>query len=218
MNRLAPLLALLLVAGCARSEEASLIPPDSNLGYNQAGRVGAPERDDREPAIGQWRASLQENASALEFGPMGTEPLFSMLCTGRQSVLLQRHGGAPAGPLPELQLTVGETNVRLPVIAGGGAVAMLRAEAPLSHPIIAAMIAGGQPLNVGLTNDATPFILPASPLVRDYLRSCTQARPLVESNSAAGAPAAGPAPGNVTAPAANAQAPAVAANTAQPRQ
>src|SRR4028118_1396393 len=98
MNRLmktnvpAIALVLALLAGCARSEEASLVQPDSKEGYNQVGKVGSPEADDREPAIGQWRASLQENVQALEFGPVGTEPLVSLLCNGRTSVLLQRHG------------------------------------------------------------------------------------------------------------------------------
>jgi hypothetical protein len=202
MTRIAPALALLLLAGCARSEEASLIPPDSNQGYNQAGRVGTPEQDDSEPAIGQWRASLQENASALEFGPIGTEPLFSMLCTG-----------APGGPLPDLQLAAGEQNVRLPVTAGGGTIPMLRADVPLNHPLLAALAQGGQPLIIRIGNDTAPLIIPASPLVGDYLRGCTQAAPLPAANAAV-------APANSAAPATNQAAalPAPAANAAQPKQ
>lgn len=213
MKRIAPALALALLAGCARSEEASLIPPDSNQGYNQAGRVGTPEQDDREPAIGQWRASLQENASALEFGPMGTEPLFSMLCTGRQSVLLQRHGGAPAGPLPELRLATGNQNVALPVTAGGGTIPMLRADVPLNHPLVTALIQGGQPLTVRLGNDTAHTIIPPSPLVADYLRGCATAPPLALGN--ASAPASnGAAPAATT----NSTAAAPAANASQPKQ
>lgn len=215
MTRIAPALALVLIAGCARSEEASLIPPDSNQGYNQVGKVNTPEQDDREPAIGQWRASLQENVQALEFGPMGTGPLFSLLCSGNRAVLLQRHGGAPAGPLPLMQVSEGQLNERLQVTAAGGAIPMLRAELPLESPLAQALGSGSEPLTVRL-NDAEPLILPASPLIGDYLRSCATAQPL--PSGASSAPATTQA-GNAAAPApAPADSAAPAANAAQPKQ
>jgi hypothetical protein len=217
MIRLAPAFALLLVAGCARSEDPTYVQVDTNQGYNQAGRVGAPEQDDQEPAIGQWRASLQENAPALEFGPMGTEPLLSLLCTGRQSVLIQRHGGAPAGPVPDLQLSIAGRDVRLPVTAGGGTVQMLRADVPLNHPIVTALGEGSQPLTMRLGDDAAPVIIPGSPLVRDYLRSCTTAQPLPPANGSQTNAAAPQINGAATVPAGNAAAPVTTppANAAQ---
>ncbi len=220
MTRFAPIVAILLLAACARSEEASLVPPDSNQGYNQVEKVSSPEADDREPAIGQWRASLQQNIQALEFGPMGTEPLFSLLCTGNRGVLLQRHGGAPAGPLPAMQVGKGELNQRLQVNAGGGTIPMLRAEIPLDSPLAQAIVGGSDPLMIRL-DDGAPLILPPSPLIGDYLRSCTTAQPLPTNqggseggnmqagNSAAAAPAPGPAAANSNQP---------AANTATPKQ
>jgi len=223
MTRILPfaLLATLAVAGCARSEEASLIPPDSNLVYNQVGRVGVPEEDDRDPAIGQWRASLQENVQALEFGPMGTEPLFSLLCSGTRAVYLQRHGGAPAGPLPDMEVERGEVSERLPVTVTAGAVPMLRAEVQLSSSLAQTLAAQGEVLVFRL-GDTAPLILPASPLIADYLRSCQTGSPLPTSvgDGAATGNSAAPAPeaaGNTAAPAA-APAPAPAANSAQPKQ
>jgi hypothetical protein len=215
MTRIFPALALLLIAGCARSEDANLVPPDSNQGYNQVGKVGTPEQDDREPAIGQWRASLQENVQALEFGPMGTGPLFSLLCTGNQSVLLQRHGGAPAGPLPAMQVTIGELNERLAVTAGGGTIPMLRAEVPLNSRIAAALGSAAQPFSIR-SEDGAPLIIPASPLIADYLRHCTTVRP-----GQAGPAAPGQQPGNAAGaapPATNNAASAAPANAAQPKQ
>lgn len=216
---IATALALAMLAGCARSEEASLVQPDSKEGYNQVGKVGSPEADDREPAIGQWRASLQENVQALEFGPVGTEPLISLLCSGDRAVLVQRHGGAPAGPLPAMQISKGELNERLPVTAGGGAVPMLRTEVPLPSPLAEALAAGGEPIMVRL-DDGPPLVLPPSALIGDYLRSCTTARPLPTGaagsagNSQVGN-SAGPAP---AAPATgNAAATAPTANNAQPQ-
>lgn len=211
MNRILLPLTVLLIAGCARSEEASLIPPDSNQGYNQVGKVGTPEQDDKEPAIGQWRASLQENVQALEFGPMGTGPLFSLLCTGNRSVLLQRHGGAPAGPLPAMQISIGDVNERLPVTAGGGTIPMMRAEVALSSPIATALGASGQPLSIR-SEDGAPLIIPPSPMIQDYLRRCETARPgEIGNNAAPAATSSGAQPGNSAAP-------APTTNAAQPKQ
>jgi hypothetical protein len=221
MKRAASALLLLAVAACARSEEASLVAPTGNQGYNQVGKVGTPEQDDREPAIGQWRASLQENVQVLEFGPLGTEPLFSLSCTGNRSVLLQRHGGAPAGQLPTLQVTKGQVNERLAVTTGGGAVPMLRAEVPLQSPLAQAMASEGEPLQVRL-GDGAPLILPPSSLIGDYLRACASGRPpaaVTTGNEAApAANAAAPAPAPGAAPAGNAATPAPGSGAAQPKQ
>lgn len=215
MTRIIPIFALLALAACARSEEASLIPPDSNSGYNQVGSVGIPEEDDREPAIGQWRASLQENVQALEFGPMGTEPLFSLLCSGNRAVHLQRHGGVPAGPLPDMEVERGQVNERLPVTVTGGAVPMLRAEVQLASPLAQAIAAQGEMLVITL-GDTAPLILPPNPLIADYLRSCQTATPLPTTSTD------GAATGNSVAPApeaaGNTVTPAAAANNAQPKQ
>jgi len=204
MKLLVSALLLLSVAACARSEEASLIAPTSNQGYNQVGKVGTPESDDREPAIGEWRASLQENVQVLEFGPLGTEPLFSLQCTANRTVLFQRHGGAPSGPIPTMQFTKGQVTERLQVTAAGGAVPMLRAEVPLQSPLAQAIAADGDPLQVRL-GDGAPLILPPSALIGDYLRTC-----------ASGRPTAGTAIGNDSAPAGNTSAPAPAGNTSAP--
>lgn len=210
MNRIAvAAFCTLLVAACARSEPASDIQPASNQGYNQVAKVGTPDQDDREPAIGEWRASLQENAQALEFGPMGTEPLFSLLCAGNRNVLMQRHGGAPAGPLPAIQISVGDVTARLPVTAGGATIPMLRAEVPLDTPVLNAFARSGQPLMVRIA-DGAALVIPASPLIGDYLRTCA---------TAAAPAAAGNSMGNTVAPApeaTNQAAPAAPGNAAQP--
>jgi hypothetical protein len=214
MNRFAPAAALLLLAACARSEEASLVQPDSNQGYNRVGAVGTPEQDDGEASIGEWRASLQEDRPALEFGPMGTEPLFSLLCTPALGVLLQRHGGAPTGPLPQMRVTIGGVDAELPVTVGGATIPMLRAELPAGSQAMQALASSGQPLTVRL-GDAAPLVIPASPLVSDYVRSCARAQIAQPGNGAA--PASAP-PANSAAPATNNSAPAPAGDAAQPRR
>lgn len=201
-----PLLTIpLLVTACARSEDASYVPPDSNMGYNQVGKVRTPEADDREPAIGQWRASVQEERPALEFGPLGTEPVFSLLCSGNGAVLLQRHGGVPAGRLPAMQITIGEATETLQPTAGGGTIPMMRAEVAAGSPLMAALATAGQPIVVRLA-DGTPLIMPPSPLVASYVQTC--------GRGGAPAPLGNQVAGNVTAPTTNGAA-AAAGNGAQ---
>lgn len=223
MKRIPAAVALLLAAtACARSEDPNDVRADSNNAYNHTRRVAAPERDDQEQAIGQWRQSLQDSVPALEFGPMGAQPLLSLLCTGRQSVFVQRHGGAPAGPPPELRLAIAGQEARLPVTASGGAIPMLRADMALSHPVVQALAQGSPSLTIRLGDDAAPVIIPSSTIVGDYLRSCATAQPLPAGNAAApavngAAPAANSAARATepAAPVANSAAPANASRNKQ---
>jgi hypothetical protein len=121
-----------------------------------------------------------------------------------------------------MQIGKGERNERLAVSAGGGAVPMLRAEVPLPSALADLLASGGEPLMVRL-DDGPPLVLPPSPLIGDYLRSCTTARPLpVNQGGTAGNQVGGNQQvGNSAAPApsapVNGAAPAPAANAAQPR-
>lgn len=205
MTRLAPLLCLVLLAACARSEEASLVQPDSGEGYNRIGKVRSPDANDREPAIGQWRASLQEDRQALEFGPTGTEPLFSLLCTANRGVLLQRHGAVPAGTTPAMQVTVGDINERLPAAMAGGTIPMLRVELPQGNRLLGAIATSGEPVTIRL-DDAAPLVMPPSPLVGDYIGSCGRAQPAPAGGNIA-APVVPTPAGNSAAPAGNAAQP-----------
>lgn len=193
----------LLLAACARSEEASMVPPEGNQGYNRVGQVRTPEQDDREPSIGQWRAALQDERSALEFGPMGTEPLFSLLCTPQGGgVLLQRHGAAsPAGAQQAMVVTIADVSERLPVSSGVGAIPMQRGEVAPTSRIFGLLVASAQPIVIRL-DDVPPLILPHSPLVGDYLRGCARAQGGTQpGNSVAGNTSAAAPAGNTAAPA-----------------
>lgn len=193
----------LLLAACARSEEASMVPPEGNQGYNRVGQVRTPEQDDREPAIGQWRAALQDERQALEFGPMGTEPLFSLLCAPQGGgVLLQRHGAAStAGAQPSMVVTIGDVSERLPVSSGIGSIPMQRGEVAPTSRIFGLLVASAQPIVVRV-DDVPPLILPHNPMVGDYLRGCS--RPQGEGqpgNTAIGNVSSAAPAGNTAAPA-----------------
>ena len=190
----------LLLAACARSEDASMVPPEGNQGYNRVGQVRTPEQDDREPAIGQWRGALQDERQALEFGPMGTEPIFSLLCAPQGGgVLLQRHGAAPSGDTQTMLVTIGDVTERLPGSAGGGTIPMMRGELRPTSRLFAPLTASAEPIVIRL-DDGTPLTLPHSPLVRDYLRSCSRPQGDAQPGNSAAA--------NTSAPAGNASAPA----------
>lgn len=192
----------LLLSACARSEEASMVPPEGNQGYNRVGQVRTPEQDDREPAIGQWRAALQDERSVLEFGPMGTEPLFSLMCAPQGGgVLLQRHGAtSAAGAQQAMVVTIGDVTERLPVSSGVGAIPMQRGEAAPTSRIFGLLVASAQPIVIRL-DDGSPLILPHNPLVGDYLRGCARPQDSATSNTSVGNTTAAAPAANTAAPA-----------------
>lgn len=170
MIRKAAPLALILLAACARSEEASLVPADANE-MRTVETVRTPERDDQEVALGQWRDSLQEDQSALEFGPAGAPPLFSLRCDERRGVLLQRHGAATVGDLPVMLITIGSETRRLAVTTAGGAIPMLRAALSASDPLVGTLAQSPAPLVIRI-GDSAPLVLPPSPAIGAFVRDC----------------------------------------------
>ena len=169
MSRRAILCAFILLAGCARSEEASVVGDPNSI--EAVERVRTPERDDEEVAIGEWRETLQDDQSALEFGPTGTPPLFSLRCDERRSVFLQRHGTVPLGDLPMMLVSIGSETRRLAVTTAGGAVPMLRSSLAPSDTLIETMAGAETPMTIRI-GDSPPLILPPSPDVGAFLARC----------------------------------------------
>lgn len=170
MARYALPLALILLAGCARSEEASFVQAGENESARSVETV-RPERDDQELALGEWRDTLQEDARALEFGPRGAAPLFSMRCDARRGVLLQRHGLSPAGDLPVMLVTVGSETRRLAVTSGEGPIPMLRAVLNATDQLLGTLTAAASPIAVRI-GDSPPLVMPPSPLIGAYIAEC----------------------------------------------
>jgi len=194
--------ALVLLAGCARSEEASFVPAD-NEAARAVERVRTPETDEEELTLGAWRESVQEEQAALEFGPAGAPPLFSLRCDARRGVLLQRHGAAPAGDLPVMLVTVGSETRRLAVTSTGGPVPMLRATLPSSDPFRPVLAGAATPI-IARIGDSPPLVLPPSPLLGAYVNQCAEGAIASRSGAAAtnGAAEANEAsPANEAAPA-----------------
>ena len=169
IRRVLPVLVV-LAAGCARSEDASLLPSNGNEGARTVETV-RPERDDEEPALGEWRATLQEEQRAIEFGPRGATPLFSLACDARRSLLLQRHGLEAAGDLPVMLVSIGSETRRLAVTGGDGPIPMLRASLNGSDTLVAAFSRTTTPIAIRI-GDAAPLILPASPMIGAYIGEC----------------------------------------------
>lgn len=187
IRRVLPVLVV-LAAGCARSEDASLLPSNGNEGARTVETV-RPERDDEEPALGEWRATLQEEQRAIEFGPRGAAPLFSLACDARRGLILQRHGLEAAGDLPVMLVSIGSETRRLAVTAGEGPIPMLRASLNGSDTLITAFSRTTTPIAIRI-GDAAPLILPASPMIGTYIGECQSGavpatRPEATANSAA---------------------------------
>jgi len=193
-------IAFVLLAGCARSEEANLLPADTNGSTRVAEQV-RPERADEEPALGGWRDTVQDTQRALEFGPQGAPPLFSLACDARRGLLLQRHGIQPAGDLPVMLVSVGSETRRLAVTGGEGPIPMLRASLSPSDELATNLSRAAEPIAIRI-GDSPPLILPPSQLIGTYIGQCasgglTTSQSDTTSNTSNSSNAAAPA--NVTA-------------------
>ena len=192
IRRALPVLILLL-AGCARSEDASLVPSGDNESVRTVEQV-RPERDEEEPALGEWRATLQDAQRAIEFGPRGASPLFSIVCDARRGLLLQRHGLEPAGDLPVMLVSVGSETRRLAVTGGEGPIPMLRASLNGSDTLVAALSRTTTPIAIRI-GDSAPLILPPGPMIGAYIGEC-QSGALPALHGDAGVNVAAPANAN----------------------
>jgi hypothetical protein len=186
-------IALLLLAGCARSEDANLLPIDTG-GNSPIAEQMRPERSDEEPALGGWRDSIQDTQRALEFGPQGAPPLFSLACDERHGLILQRHGIQPAGDLPVMLITVGSETRRLAVTGAAGPIPMLRATLSPSDQLAEILSHAAVPIAIRIGQDP-PLILPPNPQIGTYIGQCQNgdlaaAQPGETANAAAPANAA----------------------------
>ena len=189
MTRPLSLLVLLLLAACARSEDATVVANSNEVQAVEAVRTA--DEDEEEVALGDWRETFQDEHAALEFGPTGTPPLFSLRCDERRSVFLQRHGTPLSGDLPVMLVTIGSDTRRLAVTNVGGAVPMLRASLAPSDELIRVLGAASDPIVIRI-GDAVPLVLPPGPAVGAFLGRCasgTSAAPSAAPSANAAAPA-----------------------------
>ena len=185
------ILAALWLAACARSEEASLAPPDENA-LREVETVRTPERDDEEIALGDWRDSLQDDRPALEFGPQGAPPLFSLRCDERRGINLQRHGAALVGDLPMMLVSIGSETRRLAVTTAGGSIPMLRATIASNDQLSPVLAQATSPIAIRI-GDSPPLILPPSPKIGLFITRCSTGEAPPRGSAAAATDEAAPA-------------------------
>lgn len=198
MKPAAAAFALILLSACARSEDASVRPGESNESYSAVEQVRSQDGDEREPALGEWRRSLQEDQPSLEFGPAGTAPLLTVACAEGGSLVLQRAGAAPPGSASTVTVAVGGQTRQLTMSAAGGATPAQRTALAGGDPLIQQLASAQAPITLRF-GDGTALVLPQSPLIGAFATGCAQGFP------ADAAPVgAAPADGNVqAAPAGN---------------
>ena len=183
MARHAILVGLVLLAGCARSEDASVVASSNEL--QAVEQVSNPEQDDDEIALGDWRETLQDEAPALEFGPAGAPPVFSLRCDARRSVYLQRHGAAPAGDLPMMLVSIGSETRRIAVTGVGGTTPMMRASLAPSDTLVRTLAGATTPITIRI-GDA-PLLLPPAPAIGTFINRCATGPQSAEANASADA-------------------------------
>lgn len=168
MIRPALLSCIVLLAGCARSEEAR---------YAQVENVQLPAVNSGDPSdnaltIGTWQNGLQQDRPVLEFGPVGAPARFSIGCDDRRNLLLLWPGATPGGDLPAMQLQVGSETKRLPVVSeAGAAIPMLRATLAPNDPFVREL-AGARTRITARVGDAEQLAMPPSPAIGTYIQQC----------------------------------------------
>jgi hypothetical protein len=185
-------LAVILLAGCARSEDASITVDMNQMAPDIAIRNSAEE----EIASGAWRESTQENSPVLEFADAAAQPLVSLRCGERGGLMIQRHGAQSAGVL---SIAVGRERreIQAALVPPG----LLRATLNGGDPLIAALGGAATPIGVRAVG-AAPLLLPPGPPVTAFVSRCATSGP---------PPTTAPGNtnvGNTAAPAANAASPA----------
>ena len=168
MLRPALLSAFVLLAGCARSEEARYAQIDNTplpaINISDQG-------EEDELTVGTWQTGLQEDQPVLEFGPVGAPSRFSIGCDQRRNLLLQWPGAAPGGDLPNMFVTVGSETRRLAVVGAGSANPVLRGTLAANDPFMR-VLTGATTRIVVRMGDAQPLVMPPSPTIAAYAQQC----------------------------------------------
>jgi hypothetical protein len=174
--------ALLLLAGCARSEEARQAQTN-NLPLPALNSTDVGEED--ELTVGSWQSGLQGAQQVLEFGPVGAPPRFSLSCDDRHNLILQWPGVAPAGDLPRMVVTIGSETRQFPLTSVGAGTPMLQGTLPGTDPYMRTLTGAASSIFVRI-GDAQPLVMPPSPAIAAYAGQCTSGA----------LPASAPATGN----------------------
>ena len=160
--------AIVLLAGCARSEEARYAQVE-NMQLPAVNAAQAGEDDDL--AVGSWQSGLRDDQAVLEFGPVGAPPRFSFGCDARRNLLLLWPGAPPSGDLPNMLVTVGSETRQLPVASAGGASPTLRGTLAPNNPFIRVLSEARARIVVRI-GEAQPLIMPPSPAIGPYAQQC----------------------------------------------
>ena len=187
-------LAIVLLAGCARSEDASVAVDMNAVAPDVVRNVSA----DDEITSGNWRETTQGNSTALEFvGSDGAaQAQFSLRCGERGGLILQRHGVTQAGGSAALAVSVGRERRDIPAVLEEN---ILRSTLTGGDRLISALGSAATPIGVRAVGVA-PLLLPPGPALNAFVGRCATIAP---SDSGAGNSS-----GNAVEPAGNAAAPA----------
>jgi hypothetical protein len=195
VTRNLPFAILLLLAACAKSEEASLVPPQEDDGYNLVQPVST-LANEGDLAVGEWASSRQDDRPVLQFGPPATEPLFSLACDEGGGLQLQRHGVIAGPGMNQMQVEAGGGARRLTVSPVEGPLPMLRGSVPADGELIGELSSSTDRITVRI-GDGEGLVMPSSPLLGEFIRSCPASR----REAAAETDVQGNVQGNAAAPA-----------------
>ena len=158
--------ALLLLAACARSEDAR-DAQTANMPLPTLNTTDLGEED--ELSIGTWQSAPAR---------------FSLNCDARRNLVLQWPGAAPSGDLPRMLVTIGSETRQFPLVSSGAANPMLRATIASNDPFMRVLSAPSTRIFVRI-GDAQPLVMPPSAAIGAYARQCANGE--VQANAPAAA-------------------------------
>ena len=173
------LAAAVLLAGCARTEEADESQADERA--NEAAQLNAAAGESDGLTKGAWavgsEASFEGASGAIEL---------VIRCDQRRGLVIQRPGLVPRGQLALLQLRSGRVVRRLAVTAPVGGSAGIEAVVPYNDQLIEPLMRFDEPLEVRFAGLDT-LQLPPSWQVAGFVRDCQNAAPVEVGNAASNA-------------------------------
>ena len=166
----------LLLAGCARTEEANQSQADQ--AGNLAAQAGGPASEADSLTQGAWTVGSEASFE----GPSGAVELV-IRCDQRRGLIVQRPGLVPRGQLALVQLRTGGVVRRLAVTAPVGGSAGVEAVVPYNDQLIEPLMRFDEPLEVRFAGLDT-LQLPPSWQVAGFVRDCQNAGPVEDGNAA----------------------------------
>lgn len=169
----AALLALMLLAGCHRSQQEAANSADiDNLSTHGSDPLPTPELDGTKQADGVWTFQASAAGSAAMFGAPGKKPDFSVRCDpAAKSIIFVRPGDVPPGGLL-MKIVTGQGAASYPAVSANEDRPVAIAKATSSDTFLTGALAHAQHGIGVVIGDGGVFLMPVDAAVARVITTC----------------------------------------------